>query len=244
VIIFVIGLIFQRFFANCLFLNLRITMSLPAYKQDFLELALAQAALQFGDFTLKSGRKSPYFFNMNVFADGACLMQVARCYQGALEAQFGAGDWPFAGLFGPAYKGIPLATALAVHLAQTGRNFSVSFNRKEQKSHGDAGWLLGAPLPKTVLLVDDVLTAGTAVRESLDLLKNQGVTVVGLLVALDRQEQAKDRAVSARTALQADFGLPVFSILQLTDVLTFAEARFPAHLQALQTYRATYAATC
>ncbi len=216
-------------------------MPLAAYKQEFLELAVAHSALQFGDFTLKSGRQSPYFFNMNVFADGQTLRQVAHCYEGALMAQFGEGDWPFYGLFGPAYKGIPLATALAVHLAAAGRNLSVSFNRKELKNHGDAGWLLGAALPKQVLLVDDVLTAGTAVRESLLLLKNQEVKVVGLLVALDRQELAKAQSISARAALQADFGLPVFSILQLSDLLTFAEARFPEYFQALQTYRATYA---
>lgn len=216
-------------------------MALAAYKQAFLELALARSALQFGDFTLKSGRKSPYFFNMNVFADGVALTQVAQAYHAALTAHFGAGDWPLQGLFGPAYKGIPLATALALVLAAAGRNFSVSFNRKELKSHGDSGWLLGSALPQQVLLVDDVLTAGTAVRESIHLLQNQGVTVVGLLVALDRQELAKDRPLSARAALHADFGLPVLSILQLSDLLTFAEARFPEYFPALNAYRATYA---
>src|SRR5580693_8881563 len=158
------------------------------YQLTFLDLALKRAALRFGRFTLKSGRESPYFFNAGLFSDGESLLLLGRCYAAALAA---AGI-PFDMLFGPAYKGIPLATATAVALAAAhGRSVSYAFNRKEPKSHGEGGRIVGAALAGRVLIIDDVITAGTAVRDSLDLIRAAGATPVGVALALDRQERGQ-----------------------------------------------------
>ena len=158
---------------------------MSAYRQAFLDLSLRADALRFGEFHLKSGRTSPYFFNAGQFNTGASLAGLADCYAEAL-LESGVG---FDMLFGPAYKGIPLATALAIALAKRGRDVPVAFNRKEVKTHGEGGSLIGAPLTGRVLIVDDVITAGTAVRESVEIIRAAGGTPCGVLIALDRQER-------------------------------------------------------
>ncbi|WP_342316305.1 orotate phosphoribosyltransferase [Lysobacter sp. FW306-1B-D06B] len=191
------------------------------HRARFLDLALRADALRFGEFTLKSGRQSPYFFNAGRFDSGAALAGLAACYADAVDAHGVAFDL----LFGPAYKGIPLATALACEYANRGRDLPVAFNRKEAKTHGEGGNLIGAPLQgRRVLIVDDVITAGTAIREALGLIADAGGEVAGIVIALDRQE-AVDPAKTRRSAAQtvaADHGLPVIAVATLTDLLAFA----------------------
>jgi orotate phosphoribosyltransferase len=209
------------------------------YKRAFIELALARGALKFGRFTLKSGRVSPYFFNAGLFNTGAALAQLGRCYADAID---GAG-LGFDVLFGPAYKGIPLATATAVALAERhGRDVPWVFNRKEAKDHGEGGSLVGAPLAGRALIVDDVITAGTAIRESIEIIRSAGAEPCGVLLALDRQERGRAER-SAVQEVEAEFGLPVVSILTLADLLADLETRAgtePAELAALRHYRVEY----
>jgi len=168
------------------------------HRSRFLQLALRADALRFGQFTLKSGRQSPYFFNAGRFDSGATLAELARCYADAIDAH----GVDFDLLFGPAYKGIPLATALACEYASRGRDLPLAFNRKEAKAHGEGGTLIGAPLQgRRVLIVDDVITAGTAIREALSIIGTAGGIVAGIVIALDRQE-AVDPAISRRSAAQ------------------------------------------
>src|SRR6476646_8891345 len=171
------------------------------YQRQFLESALARDALRFGEFTLKSGRVSPYFFNAGRFDSGAALAALGECYAAALAA---AGT-EFDMLFGPAYKGIPLATALACALAARGRDVPVAFNRKEAKEHGEGGRLIGAPLAGRVLIVDDVITAGTAIRESLQIIREAGATPCAVVIALDRQERGQVGERSAAQEVTAEF---------------------------------------
>lgn len=193
------------------------------HRSRFLRLALRAQALRFGEFTLKSGRSSPYFFNAGRFDSGAALAELAGCYADAIE-QVGIG---FDVLFGPAYKGIPLATALACEFARRGRDLPLAFNRKEAKAHGEGGMLIGAPLAgRRVLIVDDVITAGTAIREALAIIAQAGGNAAGIVIALDRQE-AVDPAVSRRSAAQTvaiEQGLPVVSVATLDDLLAFTGA--------------------
>lgn len=210
------------------------------YRTRFLELALRVDALRFGDFTLKSGRASPYFFNAGRFDSGAALAGLATCYADALEAEGPAFDL----LFGPAYKGIPLATALACELARRGRDVPVAFNRKEAKAHGEGGTLIGAPLAgRRVLIVDDVITAGTAIREALGLIREAGGTPAGIVIALDRQE-AVDPARSRRSAAQTvaqEQGLPVVAVARLEDLLALTAAgALQAERERLLAYREAY----
>lgn len=207
------------------------------FKQRFLALAAAQEALRFGRFTLKSGRLSPYFFNAGRFDSGTALAELGVCYADALHASGLSCDM----LFGPAYKGIPLATATAVALAQRGRNLPLAFNRKEAKAHGEGGRLMGAALSGQVLIVDDVITAGTAVRESLQLIREQGATPCGVLIALDRQERGTDRRSAAQQLAESE-GIPVISIASLDDVLAYTErdTRLAEHLLPLRRYRAEF----
>jgi orotate phosphoribosyltransferase len=217
-----------------------------AYQQEFVALALERAALRFGQFTLKSGRISPYFFNAGLFNDGRSLACLGRCYAAALQSS-GVG---FDMLFGPAYKGIPLAAATAVALAEhQQRNIPWAFNRKEAKDHGEAGLIVGAPLRGRVLIIDDVITAGTAIRESVELIRRAGAEPVAVALALDRQE----RGQGPKTAVQeveAEFGMRCVSILTFADLIRALEssgtASAPisaAQLEAMRNYRAQYGLT-
>ncbi|MFN3703556.1 orotate phosphoribosyltransferase [Thermomonas sp.] len=210
------------------------------HRARFLQLALGAEALRFGEFTLKSGRTSPYFFNAGRFDSGAALAGLAACYADAAEA---AGV-QFDLLFGPAYKGIPLATALACEYARRGRDLPLAFNRKEAKTHGEGGSLIGAPLAgHRVLIVDDVITAGTAIREALAIIHEAGGRPAGIVIALDRQERVReDVAESAAQAVAAEHGIPVIAVATLSDLLAFAgeDAALAAHRNALLAYRARY----
>ena len=188
------------------------------YQRDFIDLTLQRDVLRFGEFTLKSGRQSPYFFNMGRIDSGAALAQLGRAYAAAVVNAGIEVDM----LFGPAYKGIALAAATAIALAdQHGRDLPWAYNRKEAKDHGEGGVLVGAPLNGRVLIVDDVMTAGTAVRESLALIEASGATAAGVLIALDRQERGQGER-SAAQEVADDYGIPVIAITSLDDVLTYA----------------------
>jgi len=212
------------------------------FRRRFLDLALRAQALRFGEFTLKSGRSSPYFFNAGRFDSGAALAALADCYADAIEA---AGI-EFDLLFGPAYKGIPLATALACSYARRGRDLPVAFNRKEAKTHGEGGTLIGAPLEgRRVLIVDDVITAGTAVREALALIRAGGGMPAAIAIALDREEVVDADAPQRRSAAQAvasEHGLAVVAVARLTDLLAFAAQReeLVAERERLLAYRRRY----
>lgn len=208
------------------------------HQQRFLQLALACEALRFGEFTLKSGRISPYFFNAGRFDSGAALATLGECYADALAERAIAFD----GLFGPAYKGIPLATALALALAARGRDVPLSFNRKEAKTHGEGGSLIGAPLRGQILIVDDVITAGTAIRESVGIIQAAGAEVAGIVLALDRQERGQHDHRSAAQEVAARFAIPVCTIASLDALLQFAGAQPALALQRsrLLQYREQY----
>ena len=190
-------------------------MTMQPHQLTFIDLALKLNALRFGRFTLKSGRESPYFFNAGLFSDGESLATLGRCYAAAIVAS-GVG---FDMLFGPAYKGIPLATAAAVALFDGhARNVPYAFNRKEPKEHGEGGQLIGAPLRGRVLIVDDVITAGTAVRESLQLIRAAGAQPIGVALALDRQERGQG-TLTAVQELERTEGLKCVSIVTLADLI-------------------------
>lgn len=207
--------------------------------QDFVRFAVESGVLRFGEFKTKAGRMSPYFFNAGLFDDGAKLGRLAEFYAKALLAS----GIEFDMIFGPAYKGIPLAATVAVELARLGRNVPFAYNRKEAKDHGEGGNLIGAPLKdRRVLIVDDVITAGTAIRESIDIIRAAGGTPCGVLIALDRQERAGESALSATDAVRAEFGIPVLAIAGLGELLQLAEGRadLAAHREALLAYRRQY----
>ncbi|HEY0334345.1 MAG TPA: orotate phosphoribosyltransferase [Stenotrophomonas sp.] len=210
------------------------------HRQRFLQLALDADALRFGEFTLKSGRKSPYFFNAGRFDSGAKAAGLAVCYADAIE---GAG-LDFDLVFGPAYKGIPLATALACEYAGRGRDLPLAFNRKEAKAHGEGGTLIGAPLEgRRVLIVDDVITAGTAIREALEIIRQAGGTPTAIVVALDRQEIASEQdRRSAAESVSAEAAIPVVSVANLGDLLAFAAGNpeLVGFRDPLLAYRARY----
>ena len=200
-----------------------------------LQLALRYQVLRFGEFTLKSGRISPYFFNAGLFNDGAALAALGRAYATTLTAS----GLSFDMLFGPAYKGIALATTVAVALAdQHGRNVPLAFNRKEAKTHGEGGAMIGAPLAGRVLIIDDVITAGTAVREAISLIRGQGAEPAGVLIALDRQERGQGER-SAVEEVRAEFGLPVIAIAGLDELLQLTAEDFELiqHRAGLLDYR-------
>lgn len=209
-------------------------------KREFIEFAERAGVLRFGSFTLKSGRESPYFFNLGAVASGRALARLGRFYARALAASGLAPDV----LFGPAYKGIPLAVATAIAYAEeTGADLPVAFNRKEAKDHGEGGSLVGAPLAGRVVIVDDVVTAGTAVRAAAALIRAAGAAPVGLLVAIDRQERGRGSA-GAITELAAEEGLAAAALITLDDVVAWLEeSGGRAHeLAALRAYRARYGA--
>lgn len=212
------------------------------YQRDFLRFALDLGVLKFGDFTLKSGRQSPYFFNAGLFNTGSALARLGGFYATALQASCLDCDV----LYGPAYKGIPLAAATAIALAtQHGRDLPYAFNRKESKDHGEGGIIVGHPLRGQVLIIDDVITAGTSVRESIDIIQAQGARPAGVLIALDRQERGQNE-ISAVQEVREHFGIPVVSIATLADLVTFLEESPagasipPATLAAVRDYRSRY----
>ncbi|MDP4650749.1 MAG: orotate phosphoribosyltransferase [Haliea sp.] len=209
------------------------------YQQEFIELARRHDVLKFGAFTLKSGRVSPYFFNAGAFSSGAALATLGRCYaQSIVDAGL-----EFDVLLGPAYKGIPLAAATAVALADKhGRDVPFAYNRKEVKAHGEGGVLVGAPLQGRVLVIDDVITAGTAVREVITLIETAGAQLAGVAVGLDRQERGSgDR--SAIQELEQEQGIPVLSIINMGHIIDYLEAAggtYAEVLVAMQAYRQRY----
>ncbi|ODP96780.1 MULTISPECIES: orotate phosphoribosyltransferase [Salinivibrio] len=211
---------------------------MKAYQRQFIEFALEKQVLKFGEFTLKSGRKSPYFFNAGLFNTGRDLAKLGRFYAAAL---MDAGiDYDV--LFGPAYKGIPIATTTAVALADHHDvDTPYCFNRKEAKDHGEGGQLVGSALEGRVMLVDDVITAGTAIRESMALIQAQGAQLAGVLVAIDRQERGQGE-LSAIQEVERDFACRVVSIISLSDLVTYLEQSEadPAQLAAVKTYQAEY----
>ncbi|CAH0530996.1 Orotate phosphoribosyltransferase [Allocatenococcus thiocycli] len=211
---------------------------MKAYQREFIEFALEKEVLKFGEFTLKSGRKSPYFFNAGLFNTGRDLARLGRFYAAAL-ADSGI---EFDVLFGPAYKGIPIATTTAVALADHHDiDTPYCFNRKEAKDHGEGGNLVGSALEGRIMLVDDVITAGTAIRESMEIIKVNGADLAGVLVAIDRQEKGKGE-LSAIQEVERDFGCAVISIVSLGDLVTYLEEKGNAaeHLDAVKAYRAEY----
>jgi len=208
------------------------------YQQEFVKLALAHKALRFGSFTLKSGRVSPYFFNAGLFNDGAALSTLGKCYAAALLAS----GQQFDMLFGPAYKGIPLVTTTTISLAQQhGRNVPWAFNRKEPKNHGEAGNIVGSPLTGRIVIVDDVITAGTAIRESVALIQAAGATAAAVLLALDRQERGRGER-SAVQEVEAQYALRCISILSLSSLIAGLEEQSggPAAAGPLRAYREKY----
>ena len=213
--------------------------------QDFVQFAIESGVLRFGEFKTKAGRLSPYFFNAGLFDDGAKLGRLAQFYARALLAS----GIEFDLIFGPAYKGIPLGAAVAIELARLGVNKPFAYNRKEAKDHGEGGTLVGAPLAGRVLIVDDVISAGTAVRESIALIQAAGATPHAVAIALDRQEKAtengQDVPWSAVQYVRETLGLQVCAIASLSDLLQHLShtAHFSAHYDAVSAYRARYGVT-
>lgn len=211
---------------------------MKAYQQEFIEFALAKQVLKFGQFTLKSGRTSPYFFNAGLFNTGRDLARLGRFYAAALMDA----NIEFDLLFGPAYKGIPIATTTAVALADH-HNLDIPycFNRKEAKTHGEGGSLVGAKLQGNIMLVDDVITAGTAIRESMEIIQAHGAQLSGVLIALDRQEKGQGE-LSAIQEVERDFSTQVISIVTLADLISYLEskAEMQEHLADIKQYRLDY----
>ncbi len=211
---------------------------MQAYKKQFIELALKHDVLRFGEFTLKSGRISPYFFNAGLFDTGSALAQLGESYAEALidnQAEYDV-------LFGPAYKGIPLVAAIVVALSiNHAQDRPYAFNRKEAKDHGEGGNIVGAALSGDVLIVDDVITAGTAIREAVDIIEAQGAKTRAVLIALDRQEKGKGE-LSAIQEVQQDYGIDVYSIITMTDLIDYLsqDEANRQHLDTMQAYREQY----
>ncbi|MEW6999102.1 orotate phosphoribosyltransferase [Colwelliaceae bacterium BS250] len=208
------------------------------YQREFIEFALNKQVLRFGEFTLKSGRTSPYFFNAGLFNTGGDLARLGRFYATALAES----DIDFDLLFGPAYKGIPIATTTAVALADHhDMDMPYCFNRKEAKTHGEGGSLVGSELKGKVMLVDDVITAGTAIRESMEIIKAHGAELSGVLIALDRQEKGQGE-LSAIQEVERDFNTAVIAIVGLGDVITYLSEQgdMQEHLESVKAYRAQY----
>ncbi|QTH70739.1 orotate phosphoribosyltransferase [Pseudoalteromonas xiamenensis] len=211
---------------------------MKAYQKEFIEFALEKQVLKFGEFTLKSGRTSPYFFNAGLFNTGRDLARLGRFYAAALEDAAIEYDV----LFGPAYKGIPIATTTAVALADHhNKDVPYCFNRKEKKTHGEGGSLVGSELKGRIMLVDDVITAGTAIRESMEIIAEQGAELAGVLIALDRQEKGKAE-LSAIQEVERDFNTKVVSIVKLADLIAYLEQQgnMTEHLEAVKAYRDQY----
>lgn len=208
------------------------------YQKAFIEFALSREVLRFGEFTLKSGRVSPYFFNAGLFNTGSALARLGQYYAEAIIES----DLEFDVLFGPAYKGIPLAAACSVALADHHqRDVPYSFNRKEAKVHGEGGNIVGSPLQGRVLIIDDVITAGTAIRESMQIIDTAGARPAGVLIALDRQEKGTGE-LSAIQEVEQQYGIPVLSIIRLENLITYLETKpdMQANLASVRAYREQY----
>ncbi|MGW8227455.1 MAG: orotate phosphoribosyltransferase [Gammaproteobacteria bacterium] len=208
------------------------------YQKAFIEFALSRNVLRFGEFTLKSGRVSPYFFNAGLFNTGSALARLGRYYAEAIVDS----DLDFDVLFGPAYKGIPLAATTCVALADHHeRDVPYSFNRKEAKAHGEGGNIVGSPLQGRILIIDDVITAGTAIRESMQLIHTAGAKPAGVVIALDRQEKGSGE-LSAIQEVEQQYGIPVLSIVKLEDLIAYLEQQpaMQANLTAVRAYRERY----
>ena len=208
-----------------------------SHQKEFIEMVLAKQVLRFGDFTLKSGRTSPYFFNAGLINDGVALARLGASYAQAIIDAGVAFDM----FFGPAYKGIPLATATAVAFAERHRrNVPIAYNRKETKAHGEGGTIVGAPLSGGVLIVDDVLTAGTAIRESINFIKEAGATPAGVVLALDRQERGLGKE-SAVQEIRSSYGIPVVRIISLDHIIEYLEAGGDTEeVESLRNHRRTH----
>ncbi len=207
------------------------------FKGNFLEFAIGEQVLLFGEFKTKAGRMSPYFFNAGLFNDGMALKRLGEYYAQAIRHSGIAFD----GLFGPAYKGIPLAASVAIAFAADGHNLPYSYNRKEAKDHGEGGHIVGARLEGRILIVDDVISAGTSVRESVELIRAAGATPCGVAIALDRMERGLGQ-LSAVQEVSRDYGLPVVSIVDLNDLARHLDGRpeWRDTLAAIERYRAQY----
>lgn len=210
------------------------------FRKDFIAFCIEQGVLKFGSFLTKSGRATPYFFNTGLFNTGAALDRLAQFYAKAILAS----DVRFDMLFGPAYKGIVLVAGTAMVLAREGRNAPFAFNRKEAKDHGEGGDIIGAPLVGNVLIVDDVMTAGTAVRESLEIIRGRGAVPAGVVISLDRMERGRGK-LSAIQEVEKQHGIPVIAIANLDDLMNFLQesAEFRQNLKAVSEYRQLYGAT-
>lgn len=207
------------------------------FRQDFIRFAVSQKVLCFGEFQTKAGRLSPYFFNAGLFNDGASLRNLSQFYAQAILAS----ELPFDMLFGPAYKGIPLAAGTAIALAEQGRNVPFCYNRKEAKDHGEGGTTVGAKLQGRVLIIDDVISAGTSVRESIELIRSAGAQPCGVVIALDRMERGQS-AFSAVQEVRNNFALPVVAIATLDDLLGYLQdtPEMVQNLNAVESYRDRY----
>ncbi|HKB59514.1 MAG TPA: orotate phosphoribosyltransferase [Gallionellaceae bacterium] len=226
--------------ANLYFITASRTV--PQFHQDFIRFAIGHGVLRFGEFKTKAGRLSPYFFNSGLFQDGAALRELCQFYAQAILAS----GVEFDMLFGPAYKGIPLAAGTAIALAEQGRNVPYCFNRKEAKDHGEGGMTVGAALQGRVLIIDDVISAGTSVRESVRIIRAGGATPCGVAIALDRQERGQtDKGMAELSAVQEvqrDFGIDVIAIAGLNDLLAYLQGHpdMVQNLHSVQSYRDQY----
>jgi orotate phosphoribosyltransferase len=211
---------------------------LSDYQSEFIELCMRLGVLKFGEFKLKSGRESPYFFNAGLFSSGAAIAAVGKAYADAVMAS----DISFDMLFGPAYKGIPLVTAATAALAEHhGIDLPFAFNRKESKDHGEGGLIVGSPLTGRVLIVDDVITAGTAIRDSIEIIRAAGAHPAGVLLALDRQERGTVSPLSAVQEVREQFGMPVIAVISLSDLMQhMGTLGRDADLAAMAAYRDRY----
>ena len=207
------------------------------YQKDFVDFTLETGVLKFGEFTLKSGRVSPYFFNAGLFNTGSHLSELGKFYAQAIEAS----DLKFDVLFGPAYKGIPLASAASIALNDSfNRNVPYSFNRKEAKDHGEGGSIVGHPLEGDILIIDDVITAGTAIHEAQEIIQSSGATAKGVIVALDRQEKGKGE-LSAIQEVEKVFGIRVLSIISLNHIINYLKSNNDSKiLTQIESYRSQY----
>ncbi|KAG0312985.1 hypothetical protein BGZ97_010641 [Linnemannia gamsii] len=215
-------------------------MGIKDYQRDFIEFAIKNEVLKFGEFTLKSGRISPYFLNAGLFNTGASLSKIGKFYAAAVNDSGIEHDI----IFGPAYKGVPLACTTVIALAEAPYNKDTPycFNRKEKKDHGEGGTIVGSPLKGKVLVIDDVITAGTAIRESVQIIEDCKAQLAGVLVAVDRQETGKNGDMSAIQEVERDFGVPVKAIVTMSHIMEYMEEQgtYGAHLAQMRTYREKY----